>query len=371
MLRSLEALQEKALEKDAAGLAARAARDAERIGRLQNAKRTKAVDVTALDVQVQEKRQLKEREKALVAMEAAHTAEVVRLRAQQEAAEAATRQALERAIQDEWRQQADAHKDKNKVALDFTDMPPEQCGRSALQKFAGEDEGRATRTKQQHADMKAWVETQRQERAAREAAEARQRTQETAQFRQVVALAEQQEAELVACQARVTHQVQADNAALSRQHAQAKAQAAERQRAEEQALLARQRADPLLNEVNDCVNPETRRIIPDRFRGFSTAQRHALREENHTLLTEKAAHQRQADEEEKAWGTRQVQYQAMLLQQEADEKEARALAEQATKATQEQQKQEHKARNQAAKADAFGTIEGGKGLFAKFGTSLA
>lgn len=369
MLRSLEALQEKALEKDAARLAARAARDAERVARLQNAKRTKAVDVTDLDVQVQEKLQLKEREKALVAMEAAHTAEVVRLRAQQDAAEAATRQALERAIQDEWRQQADANKDKNKVVLDFFDVPPEQCGRSALQKFAGEDEGRATRTKQQHADMKAWVEAQRREQAAREVAEACQRAYEATQFRQVVALAEQQEAERVACQAWVTHQVQADNAALSRQHAQAKAQAAERQRAEDQALLAHQRADPLLNEVNDCVNPETRRILPDRFRGFSTAQRHALREENHTLLTEKAAHQRH--KEEKAWSARQAQYQAMLLQQEADEKEARALAQQATKATLEQQKQEHKARNQAARADAFGTIEGGKSLFAKFGSSLA
>lgn len=371
MLRSIEALQEKALKKDAEKLAARSARDQERIARLQNANRTKTVDVAALEAQVQEKLRLKEREKVLLAREAEDTASVVRLREQQEAEEAATRHAIQRSIQDEWQQQADAQKDKNKMTLDFTDIPPEQCGRSALQNFAGEDEEAATRKHQQQAQMKAWVETQRQQQAAREASEAIQRAQEAAQYRQVLALAEQQAEEEAACQAFVTHQVQADNAALSRQHAQAKAQEAERQRAEEQALLARQRADPLLNEMNNCVNPETGRIIPDRFRGFSTAQRQALHEENKGLLHDKAERQRHVAEEEKAWGARQAKYQAMLLQQEAHEKEARALAQQETKATLQQQKKEQAARNQATKADAFGAIQGDKGLFAKFGTSLA
>lgn len=149
MLRASEALQVQHLAKEAARLQARAQRDQVRIARLQNAKRTTTVDVAALEAQVEEKRHLKELEKMAVAREGRHVAETVRLRAAQEAQEIAVRQALARSVKDEWALQAAAHKDKNKKDLEFTDLPASECARGALQKLEGEDEGYASRKKQQ------------------------------------------------------------------------------------------------------------------------------------------------------------------------------------------------------------------------------
>ena len=149
MLRASEAFQEQHLAKEATRLHARAQRDQVRIARLQNAKRTTTVDVAALEAQVEEKRRLKELEKKSVAREGKHVAETVRLRAAQEAQEIAVRQALARSVKDAWALQAAAHKDKNKKDLDFTDLPAAECGRGALQKLEGEDEGYGARKKQQ------------------------------------------------------------------------------------------------------------------------------------------------------------------------------------------------------------------------------
>ena len=149
MLRSSEALQEQHLAKEAERLRARAQRDQVRVARLQNAKRTTTVDVAALEAQVDEKRRFKELEKLAVAREGKLVAETVRLRAAQEAQEAAMRHALARSVKDEWALQAAAHKDKNKKDLNFTDLPAAECGRGAMQKLEGEDEGYAARKKQQ------------------------------------------------------------------------------------------------------------------------------------------------------------------------------------------------------------------------------
>lgn len=149
MLRSSEALQEQHLAKETKRLHARSERDQVRIARLQNAKRTTTVDVAALEAQVEEKRRLKEVEKLVLAREGRQVAETVRVRAAQEAQEIAVRQALARTVKDEWTLQAAAHKDKNKRDLDFTDLPAAECGRGALQKLEGEDEGYGARKKQQ------------------------------------------------------------------------------------------------------------------------------------------------------------------------------------------------------------------------------
>jgi len=167
MMRSSEALQEQHLAKEAARLQARAQRDKMRVARLQNAKRTTTVDVAGLEAQVEEKRQLKELEKMAVAREGKHVAETVRLRAAQEAQEIAVRQALARSVKDEWVLQAAAHKDKNKKNLNFTNLPAAECGRGALQKLEGEDEGYGARKKQQVREEGAQGEEERRMRLSR------------------------------------------------------------------------------------------------------------------------------------------------------------------------------------------------------------
>lgn len=149
MLPAFEALQEEHLAKEAARLAARARRDQVRLARLRNAKRTTTVDVAALKLQIEEKHRLKELEKLAAVREGKHVAETVRLRAAQEAQEVAVRQALARTVKDEWALQAAACKGKNRKDLDFTNLPVAECGRGALQRLEGEDEGYSARKKQQ------------------------------------------------------------------------------------------------------------------------------------------------------------------------------------------------------------------------------
>ena len=219
--------------------------------------------------------------------------------------------------------------------------------------------------------MRSWTQAQRQEQQEREAAEARTRAQENARFRRVLSLADQQADDEAACQAYLTRQVQTENAAQIERHSVSKTEQQRQKQEEEQALLARMQVDPMLSEVNDCVNHETGRIVPDRFRGFSTAHRRALREENKEMVEEKAARQQQEVEDAREWGQRQARWITLMEKQEAEERQARAALQQETQATLQQQKQEHKARNASSRADAFGGIEEGQGLVSKFGTSLA
>lgn len=201
--------------------------------------------------------------------------------------------------------------------------------------------------------------------------QARNRAQEAARFRRVLSLADQQAEDEAACQAYLTRQVQTENAAQIERRSVTKVEQQRQRHEEEQALLARMQVDPMLSEMNDCVNHETGRIVPDRFRGFSTAQRKALREENKGVLVEKAVRQQQEVEDAREWGQRQARWITLMEQQEAEERQARATLQQETQATLQQQKQEHKVRNASSRADAFGRIEEGQGLVSKFGTSLA
>ncbi len=408
MLPAFEALQEEHLAKEAARLAARARRDQVRLARLRNAKRTTTVDVAALKLQIEEKHRLKELEKLAAVREGKHVAETVRLRAAQEAQEVAVRQALARTVKDEWALQAAACKGKNRKDLDFTNLPVAECGRGALQRLEGEDEGYSARKKQQvnkkgkrkiegernvkeayneheaqfssfplsttipkHAEMRSWTQAQRQEQQERESAEAHTRAEEAARFRCVLSLADQQAEHEAIHRAYLTRQVQAENAAQIERHSLIKIQQQRQRQEEEQALLARMDVDPMLSEVNDCVNHETGRILSDRFRGFSTAQRHVLLEENKKKIQEKAARQQQEQEDERAWVKRQARWNTLMEQQEEEERQARAAMHQETHKTLQQQKQEHKLRNASGRADAFGRIEEGQGLVSKLGTSLA
>lgn len=219
--------------------------------------------------------------------------------------------------------------------------------------------------------MRSWTQAQRQEQQEREMAEARTRAQEAARFRRVLSLADQQAEDEAACQAYLTRQVQTENTAQIERHSAAKTEQQRQRQEEEQILLARMQADPMLSEVNDYVNHETGRIVPDRFRGFSSAHRKALREENKGVLLEKAARQQQEVEDAREWGQRQARWITLMEQQEAEERQAWTMLQQETQATLQQQKQEHKARNASSRADAFGRIEEGQGLVSKFGTSLA
>lgn len=226
-------------------------------------------------------------------------------------------------------------------------------------------------TIRKHAEMRSWTQAQRQEQQERKSAEARTRAQEAAQLRRVLSLADQQAEGEAALRTFLTRQVQIENAAQIERHSLVKIQQLRQRQEEEQALLARMGVDPMLSEVNDCVNHETGRIVSDRFRGFSSAQRHALLEENKKVLQEKAARQQQEQEDARAWVKQQARWNALMEQQEEEERHARAALHQETYATLQLQKQEHKVRDARNRADAFGRIEEGQGLVSKFGTSLA
>jgi len=371
MMYPSEALQEQHLQKEARRLSNRAERDMQRVKRLQNAKRMISVDATALQQQINKKKELREIEKAIAAREAEDLAKVVCVRAAQEAEETATRHALARAVRNEWDLQAKGNKKKNKKSVDFSDLPPAECAKGALQKLDGEDEGYAARKKQMHSEMRGWVQEHRLLQQEREAAELQACSEENKRLHHALFLAEQQAKEDAALQAILTRQVQLDNATQIQQHNRAKREDKERCKAEEMAVLARIQADPMLCEVNECVNRETGRIIPDRFRGFSGVRRQELMEENKTLLHNKSLEKQQKRENAQEWHRRQAYWAKLLEQQEAEERQAREIMKLDVKAALHKQGKEQDARRARSKADAFGHIDAGQGLFGKFGTSLS
>ena len=377
MLHRLERLQAEAVQAEERKLASLRSRSEARLARFkQDAHAKHQQQEQELNQQLEEKRRLKKVEQQALALEAQRRQQFYKLLQEQEQKEAQERRALTQTVKAEWAEQARQHKEtqqqKKATALDFTDLPPERCGLGAMQKMDGEDVGQGARKKHQHAQMTAWVQQQLLEKEQRLRAEAQARKQDDASFQRVLACVQKQEEAKAEYKSFLMRQMQAENNSKAKDQAAAKAQdLAQRQEEERRLLQARLGTDPLLNEVNDYINPETGRIVPDRFRGFSRLQRQALRDSNQALLQEKQEAKLKAAAEERAWGEQQTRWSKLMEQQEAEEKQARALLVQETTAILQQQKTEHQARTQAARVNAFGKIEEGKSLMHKFGTSLS
>lgn len=377
MLKRIEASQAEALQAEERKLASLRSRSEARLARFKEDAQIKAQEQEQeLKKQLEEKRRLQEVERKALELEAHRTQQYNKLLREQEEKEMQERRALTEGIKAEWAEQARRqHEDemnKKMKALDFTDLPPERCGKAAMQKMDGEDVGYSARKKQQHAQMAAWVQQQLMVKQRRQEAEAQARKQEDATFRRVLARVQEEEEAESEYQSFLMRQVHAENNSKAKQQAQIKAQQLTQRLEEERKMLqVRLNTDPILNEANDYMDPETGRIVPDRFRGLSRLQRQALIHSNKTLLIEKEERKYQAAAEERAWGEQQARYAKLMEKQEAEEKKAREMLLRETKAILEEQKAEHQARTKEAHVNAFGQIEEGKSIMHKFGTSLS
>lgn len=283
------------------------------------------------------------------------------------------RQALLQSLGQEWKQQAEAQRGRNKADRAFLEagMTPATCGLGAMQKLAGEDDGFAARRRERARLQREWVLEQLGEKAAAARAAAAREAAAVAEMAHIRAFVDQHEEANAAYRKALTEAVRDENRAQAARQRAAEEAAAAARRAEEEALLERQRRDPMLSEVNDFVSPETGHIRVDGFRGYTAAQRARIMAENAAVVEEKARRRAAERAAEAAWEEQQEAWGNRLERLQQAEEAARKELERATRAALEEQKAEHRQRVAKARADAFGRIEQGEGLHSKFGTSLA
>jgi uncharacterized membrane protein YgcG len=250
-------LEVEAADRDAARIAARRARMAERTDRLLDARsRTVGMDYAALEAQIAEKQRAEAARKAAERAEVEETARHMALakaveeetRAHRAAAAAAasaalTEQAASRSLRttgdlEGWRRADDAgmriREDRDARGLD----PDPRLGPGSAQVFDGEDPHKPDRIRLQRAQVAAWAEEAAAERAARAAEAAEAARASHAALRETVQYAEALEDASAEARRRRATGVAADNlkAAEARRAVQAAA-AAEGRAAEAASLL--------------------------------------------------------------------------------------------------------------------------------------
>lgn len=251
-------------DRDAARIAARRARMAERTDRFLDARaRTVGVPIDALDRQVAEKRRVEEarREEERAALEAtrqsialARTLEeetrAAKVRAAAAAAATLDSQIAAKTLRDTadlegWRRPADAHMtiraDRDARGLD----PDPRLGPSSAQIMDGEDPLKDERLRMQRQQMAAWTVAASAEKAARRAAEQAAERVRAEELASAVALAEELDAAAAEERRRRAAAAAAENiaAAEARRRVAAEAAAVERA-AEAESLLTMTRRAP-------------------------------------------------------------------------------------------------------------------------------
>lgn len=361
-------MQVQALEKEADRIHRIRSRNQERLKRFLNSRqRTIGLDLDALNSQIDEKRRLKDAEKQADLLEAARLREITRILEGQEYQERLARQAATEAFKAEWEQQKAALQERKKKQLDFGDAP-EKCGMASLQSLAGEDSSFGQRRRLQSDQMKTWVLQQVEEKRVRGLVQSAEERKYADFVKQVSELSEaEQKAEEEARKA-LSRAIQQQNCAAAQHKAEARATEASKKLEEDRLLLERVARDRLLNEANDFELPGTSKVRRDHFRGYTSAQRNQILDENLALIQERAD-KRQADKwGERLWAAQQDAWRRRIEEQEWLEK---AQRKQLAKDQQEallQQREEQSARVKASKQAAFGEI--GDGFYNKFGTSV-
>lgn len=140
---------------------------------------------------------------------------------------------------------------------------------------------------------------------------------------QVANLSEEQDKREAALHKDLKHQIQAENQAQADAKAAARAEALAAKLRDDEELLARIRADPLLTEANNFIVEGSGRIRRDHFRGYTSGQRNLIFEENLELIKERAA-KKDADKwQEKVWAAQQESWRQQLEAQDWEERQQR------------------------------------------------
>lgn len=367
-LKIMVKLQDEILAKEGAQARALRRRCDKRTVCFMNAKkRTIGIDRNELDRQIVEKEQLRQAERETNQHEAEYQSQLCRYLEESEMASREARARDEDDVKETLQEQM--RLPKNNALSKGDPLDPDTCGLSSVQKLAGEDAQKATRTRMQQEQIRQWCSDSIREK--RQMAE-EESNEENCYSQYILAednmrvnLAEADEVKRL----ETYRSVQAENLELARLAQLRKQQERERDRELSEAEVSRSKESHLLTEDTDFAKSTSspHRYRPDHFKGFGKNELIGIYNENAKIIEEKKATEANQAQAENDWATYQNDVVRHLEQVEIDQQ--RYITEQHRLRTRElqEQRRELKEKQERMRKESFGAV--GEGFFNRFGTS--
>lgn len=344
------------------------ARAQARTQRFLNAReRTLGVDKAALDRQVEEKRLAKLAEKQANADQFAYDQQVLRILESNEAESRAAKMAEMNALREDLL--AQAQEPKNTCEKMGTPINPDDCSFAAGQRFAGEDQSKDVRIRQQQAQMRQWTRQQVAEKQARSA----EVVEEGMRFHQYLSAVDQMRAEMEEAEAaRVKAEkrmVRAMNEARANEVAETKAKDKALEDELNEMELKHVMEDPFINEETDFGKSAQSdyRVRPDHFKGYSSDQVKYIFQENDVVVAEHKKAKQEEKDVDAAWGRHQDAVSYMMEQNYQAQKAQRDYMNKLQAEDIAKQRLVQAEKKAQAEKDRFGSVDGG--FFKGFGSS--
>ena len=344
------------------------ARAQSRTERFLNARqRTMGVDKAGLDRQLEEKRLARLAEKQANADQFAYDQQVLRILESNEAESRAAKMAEMNLLREDLL--AKAKEPKNSCPRGGTPINPDDCSSSAGQCFAGEDQRRDVRIRQQQAQMRQWTTQQVAEKQARTAETA----EEGMRFHQYLSAVDQMRAEMEEAEAaRVKAEkrmVRAMNEARAAEVADTKSKDKALDDQLNEMELKHVMESPFINEETDFgISAQADyRVRPDHFKGYSKDQVKYIFQQNELLVEDHKKAKQDERDVEAAWGRHNSAVTYMMEQNEQAQKAQRDYVYKLQAEDIAKQRLVQAEKKAQSQKDRFGSIDGG--FFKGFGTS--
>jgi hypothetical protein len=264
---------------------------------------------------------------------------------------------------------AQAAMPKNTCDKIGTPINPEQCSTSAGQYFAGEDNARDERIRQQQAQMRQWTRQQIAEKSARST----EIKEDGMRFHQYLTAVDQMRAEMEQAE---NDRVRAEKLMIRMQNEARAAEVNDQNTADKEfetklnnMELKHVMEDPFLNEETDAAKSAVAdyRVRPDHFKGYSKDQVRYIFKENEVLVGDHKAAKQEEKEVEAAWGRHTAAVTFAMEQNEQAQKAQRDYINKLEAEDIAKQRLVQAERKLQSQKDKFGAIDGG--FFEGFGTS--
>lgn len=276
-----------ALVREEQRIAAKRAINEQRKQRILNPRiRTIGIDVSALDQQVIEKQNKQEMLK-----EEARIEKIVALETERVLAASFEEEKLMRKFQmDEMKKSwgEEIHQRRVKSSFPETRLEPANCGMSAAQKFAGEDENKYSRSLQQKEQMRKWIQEQMNEKANISAKDKNDNVEYGNLIRAINIHRENQELEDQQMRKYSQQVINEENSALAARQRDRKLcdNRQWKDRPLEEILKATS-IDLHIDDSTSDLDSPTGKIRKDAFRGYNAKQNRMFLQQNEVLIQEK------------------------------------------------------------------------------------
>jgi len=318
--------------------------------------RTIGQDVQALNMQVAEKKRMKEMELEEARLERLRNEEIDNILEGVAQEEKYLRQLQMADLRKGWDDQlAQAKQDK----YDGRAREKDDHNNGPTMEFAGEDKLYPQRKKAMQDQVRRWTQEDVEARARQKAQEMEDDRMRAELTRNIDLFREEQEREEERMRKELTRKILQENGDIAELRRQL--------RAKEDADDDADRNNTLVLDGDAELDEFGYPTSKDGFRGYTPSQQRQLLLENEELIRLKKQREQDEKDEEDAWYREGLRMQRAMAQAELEEAEMRARLKDDMNATLAEQVREAKDKNSLAADDSYGKIEGD--FYAKFGTS--